>query len=323
MSRNRGCRIATALFVAAWAGLVSAQAYPTRAIRLVVPFAPGGTFDYVARIVVPKLGEKLGQQVVVDNRPGGGTIIATEIVAKASADGHTLLLGSNVLALNPSLRKRLPYDAQKDLAPIALLASQDFAIGASVAFPAGSVRELISMARSKPGEIAFATAGAGSTGHIAAEYFMSLARINLNHIGYKSGGQSVAAVISAEVPLVFTGLPNVYLHMKAGRMKILGTSGAERATIAPELPAIAEVLPGYEFSNWFGVLAPAATPKAALARLERELLSTMQGPDVRKNLLARGFGVIGAPARQFASTIKSDTAKYGKIIREARIASSF
>lgn len=315
--------IAAACCLAACLGPVSAQNYPTRPIRLVIPFATGGTFDYVGRVVSPALAERLGQQLVVDNRPGGGTILATEIVAKASADGYTLLLGSNVLAINPSLRKKLPYDTAKDLIPIALLATQAFAIGASPSFPANSVQELISIAKSKPGQIVFGTAGVGSTGHIAAELFMSMAKVKLIHVGYKSGGQSVAAVLSGEIPLLVTGLPNVYAHMKAGRMKILGITESSRSEIAPEVAAVAEALPGYEFSNWFGILAPAGTPKTILARLETELLTTLQRPDVRKRLLERGFGIVGASAREFASIIRSDTAKYARVVKDARIDAAF
>lgn len=315
--------IVVASCVAACISAAGAQTYPTKPIRLVIPFAPGGTFDYVGRVVSPRLSEKLGQQVVVDNRPGGGTTVATEIVAKSNPDGYTLLLGSNVLAINPSLRKDLPYDSAKDLTPIALLATQAFAIAASVNFAANSVQDLISFAKSRPAEIAFATAGVGSTGHIAAELFMAMAKVELIHVGYKSGGQSVAAVLGNHIPLVFTGLPNVYTHMKAGRIKILGITELQRSQIAPEIPAVAETIPGYEFSNWFGVLAPAGTPTKVRAMLETELLKTIQMSEVRNALIARGFGVVGASAQKFALLIRSDTAKYGKVVKDAKIKVSF
>lgn len=312
-----------AFCIAGYLANVDAQSYPTRPIRLVIPFAPGGTFDFVGRVVSPPLSEKLGQQVVVDNRPGGGTSIATEIVAKASPDGYTLLLGSNVLAINPTLRKDLRYDSSKDLVPIALLATQAFAIAASTSFRATSVPDLISIAKSRPREIAFSSAGVGSTGHIAAELFMAMTKVRLIHVGYKSGGQSVTAVLANEVPLVFTGFPNVYTHMKAGRLKILGITEIERAQIAPDIPTVAETIPGYEFSNWFGVLVPAGTPARIRALLEQTLLTTLEMPAVRTLLVARGFGIAGATSAKFASLIRSDTEKYGKVIRDANIQISF
>jgi tripartite-type tricarboxylate transporter receptor subunit TctC len=316
-------QILVAFCIAGCLSEAKAQTYPVRPIRLVIPFAPGGTFDLVGRVVSPPLGEKLGQQIVVDNRPGGGTSLATEIVAKASPDGYTLLLGSNVLAINPSLRKDLRYDSAKDLVPIALLATQAFAIAANSSFPANSVRDLISMAKSKRGEIAFSSAGVGSTGHIAAELFMAMANVRLIHVGYKSGGQSVTAVLANEVPLVFTGLPNVYTHMKAGRLKILGVTETARVQIAPEIPTVAETITGYEFSNWFGVLAPTGTPRSIRALLEKELLTIVGMPAVRTTLLSLGFGVMGAPADKFAALIRSDTEKYAKVIKGANIKLSF
>ncbi|MBM3357581.1 MAG: tripartite tricarboxylate transporter substrate binding protein [Betaproteobacteria bacterium] len=316
-------QVIIALWVATGIGAAGAQTYPSKPIRLVIPFAPGGTFDLVGRVISPSLSEKLGQQVVVDNRPGGGTILATEIVAKANPDGYTLLLGSNVLATNPSLRKDLPYNSAKDLAPIALLATQAFAIVASVNFPASSVQDLISVAKSRPGEIAFASAGVGSTGHIAAELFMAMAKVKLIHVGYKSGGQSVTAVLGNQIPLVFTGLPNVYTHMKAGRLKILGVTDQQRSSIAPEIPAVSETVAGYEFSNWFGVLAPSGTPAKIRALLESELLNVIKVAEVQKTLLNRGFGVMALSAPNFASLIHSDTVKYGKVIKEAKLELTF
>lgn len=316
-------RLAAALCLLTWVTSAGSQDYPLRPIRLVIPFAPAGTFDFVGRVIAPVLTENLGQQVVVDNRPGGGTVLATEIVARASPDGYTLLLGSNVLSINPSIKKNLSYNTEKDLVPIALLATQAFAIGASNSFSGNSVEGLINIARKKPREIAFGSAGLGSTGHIAAELFMSMAKVSMIHVGYKSGGQSVAAVLGNEIPIVFTGLPNVYRHMKAGRMKILGITELARSEFAPEIPTVAETLPGYEFSNWFGVLAPSGTPPAVLARIERELLMALQNPDVRKRLLQSGFGIVGASNRGFASTLKADMVKYAKIIKEAGIKPTF
>lgn len=323
MANRLVMRLAAVLCLLAWAASAGSQSYPLRPIRLVIPFAPAGTFDYVGRVIAPVLTESLGQQVVVDNRPGGGTILATEIVTRASPDGYTLLLGSNVLSINPSIKKKLSYNTERDLVPIALLATQAFAIGASTSFSANSVENLISIARTRPREIAFGSAGLGSTGHIAAELFMSMAKVSMIHVGYKSGGQSVAAVLGNEVPIVFTGLPNVYRHMKAGRVKILGITELARSEFAPEIPTVAETLPGYEFSNWFGVLAPGGTPPAVLARIERELLKALEKPDVRKRLLENGFGIVGAPSQGFASVLKTDIQKYAKIIKDAGIEPTF
>lgn len=300
-----------------------AQDYPERPIRLVIPFAAGGAIDLLGRLVGQELGQKLGQSIIADNRPGGGTIVGTDIVTKAMPDGYTLLLSNIALAINPSVRSKLPYHTLNDLAPIAMLATQGFAIAASPSFPANSLAELIAQAKSRPRQIVYGMAGVGSGGHIAAELLKSMAKIDLTHVGYKGGGQVVADLIANQLPVGITGLPNVVPHMKAGRIKVLAITDINRSPLAPDVPTAGETVPGYAFSNWFGVLAPRGTPGKVLARLERELLSIVQAPGTAQKLLRSGFGIRPESSREFDASLKADTTKYARVVRDAGIRVDF
>jgi tripartite-type tricarboxylate transporter receptor subunit TctC len=294
------------------------EPYPSRPVRVIVPFAAGGTFDLVARVVSLKLAEAWGQQVVVDNRPGGGTLIATEMIARASPDGYTIYLSPNGLAANPALHRKLPYD-MRDLAPVVLVASQPMALGAHPSFKAGSIRELIDIARATPGKLSYGTAGVGSGGHLAGEIFKAMAGIDIVHISYKGGNVAMLEVMANQIPLVMTGLPNLLPQYKAGRIKILGITDARRSAVAKDIPAIAETVPGYEFRNWFGLVVPAATPHQVRQRINGDVNRVIAVSDTRQKLLDEGFDVLGGSADEFAALIRTDTEKFAKIIKQAGI----
>ena len=297
----------------------AAQKYPVKPVRIVVPFAAGGTFDLIGRTVAQKLTDAWGQQVVVDNRPGGATILATEIVAKAPADGYTLYLSPNSLAANPALHKSLPYDAKRDLQAVVLIAAQPMALGANPSFGPANIRELIALAKTKPGQLSYGTAGIGSGGHLAGEIFKAAAGIDIAHVSYKGGNLAMIEVISNQIPLVMTGLPNLLPQSKARRIRILAITDAKRSPAAPDIPSIAETVPGYDFKNWFGLIAPAATPKAIAARINGDVNNALREADVRQRLLEQGFEVLGGSAADFSRLIDDDTAKFGRALRRAGI----
>ena len=300
----------------------AAQKYPSKPVRIIVPFAAGGTFDHVGRAIAQKLTEAWGQQVVVDNRPGGATIIATDLVAKAPADGYTLYLSPNSLAANPALHKKLPYDAAIDLQPIVLVAAQPMALGAHPSFGASSVKELIALAKAKPGQLSYGTAGIGSGGHLAGEIFKSAAGLDIVHVSYKGGNLAMLDVIAAQIPLVMTGLPNLLPQSRAGKIKILAITDSKRSPAAPEIPAIGETVAGYDFRNWFGIVAPAGTSKAIAAKINNDVNAALKTGDARQRLLDQGFDVIGGSADDFAQIIRRDTDKFGRVLRQAGISAS-
>lgn len=311
--------IAPALQTMRW-DTALAESYPKRPVRVVVPFAAGGTFDLVGRVVAGTLTEMWGQQVVVDNRPGGGTIIATEIVAKSNPDGYTILLSPNALAANPALHKRLPYDASRDLKPVVLIAAQPMALGAHPSFKANSMLELIQMAKAQPKKLSYGAAGVGSGGHLAAEIFKSMAgKLDIVFVSYKGGNIAMMDVMANQIPLVMTGLPNLLPYHKTGRIKILAITDSQRSPVAQEIPTISEAVPGYEFRNWFGFVVRAGTPKQLIERINNDVNRGLGMKDVRERLLGLGYIVIGGTTEEFLNVIKKDTAKFAKVIREARI----
>ena len=297
----------------------SSNDYPSRPVRIIVPFAAGGTFDLVARVVAQKLGEQWNQQIVVDNRPGGGTLIATEMVARANPDGHTMYLSPNGLAANPALHRKLPYDTQRDLAPVVLVAAQPMSVGAHPSFRARTIQELLDMARASPGKLSYGSAGIGSGGHLAGEIFKAMAKIDILHVSYKGGNVAMMDVMANQIPLVVTGLPNLLPQHRAGRIRILAVTDGKRSAVAKEIPAIAETVPGYAFRNWFGLITPAATPRGIRQQINTTVNRILDIPDVRGRLLDQGFDVIGGTAEEFAGVIRSDTATFGRIIRDAGI----
>ncbi len=298
---------------------VAAQNYPTRAIRLIVPSAPGGGTDIVGRALANKLTEYLGQQVVVDNRAGAGTIIGIELAAKSPPDGYTLLVGLSTLAINPSMFAKLPYDALRDLAPICHMVSVPNALVLHPSVPARSIKELIALARAQPNALNVGSAGNGTSPHLSLELFKSLAKVEMAHIPYKGSGNSIIANLAGEVSASFPSVPTAYQYVKANRLRALGVTTAKRTPALPEVPAIGEIVPGYEATQWFGMLAPAGTPRPIIDRIHQETVRALRAPEVGKSLANEGADIVASTPEAFAAYIKSETAKWARVIKTAGI----
>lgn len=306
---------ASSLVVASTLG--HSQSYPARPIRFIVPNAAGGTTDLVARTVAQKVSESIGQQLIVDNRPGSGGIVATETVATSTPDGYTLLMATvGNIAISPHLYAKLGYDAVRDFSPVTQLASAAYMLIAHPSVPARSVKELVAAAKSRPGELNYASAGSGTGSHLAAELFKSVAQVNIVHVPYKGGTPGLLDVIAGNVQIMFNGIPSSMPHLKSGRVKAFAVTTAARSPAAPELPTIAESgYPGAESTSWTGVLAPARTPASIVARLHGEFAKVLQQPDVRARLSADGAVPVGSTPREFAEYIKSELTKWGKVVK--------
>ena len=311
---SRGFLIATTLLEA---GVAQAQQnYPVRPIRLVVPSSPGGGTDITARIIAPKLGEYLGQQVVVENRPGAGTMIGGEVVARAVPDGYTLLMGISTLAINPAMYRKVPYDALKDFAPISQVVALPNVLVTHPSLPVKTVRELIAFAKSRPGQINFASAGVGTNPHLSMELFLSMTGVKMIHVPYKGSGQGVIDLIAGHVTVMTPSILTALGYVKDRRLRALGVTSAKRAGGAPDIPTIAEAgVPGYEAVQWFGVLAPAGTPRDIVSRLHKKIVRTVQTPDIRQKLVNDGADPVGSLPEEFAAFIRSETAKWAKVAK--------
>jgi tripartite-type tricarboxylate transporter receptor subunit TctC len=301
------------------AGGTSAQEFPVRPIRIIVPSTAGGSVDTLARLVGARLSERWGQQVVVDNRSGAGGIIAGEITAKAPADGYTLIMATiAAMATNVSLAKKLPYDPVHDFAPVTLVASQQLVLLVHPSVAATSVQELIQLAKAKPGQLTFASAGNGSGGHLSGELLKILAGVQITHVPYKGIAPALVDVISGQVTMTFASIISGLPHVKSGKTRALAVTGAHRSPAAPELPTMIEAgVRGYESSTWYGLLAPAATPRTVVVKLNREVVAIVNLPEVKSHLLAEGAEPVGNTPEQFGDFIKSEIAKWGKVIRTA------
>ena len=299
------------------AAQAAAQTYPTKPIRMIVPFAAGGGADFVARVVGQKFSATFGQQLIIDNRGGAGGAIGTELAAKSAADGYTLLLGSaGPLAIQPGLSPRLPYDPIKDFAPITIVTSMPYVLVVHPSLPVKSVAELIALARAKPGQLNFASPGKGTTTHLATELLKMMAKVDVVNVPYKGVAPAIADLQAGQVQFMSGDLSSVMPQVKAGRLRALGVTGARRSPLAPELPTIAESgLPGYEAIGWFAVLAPAATPRAIVARLNAEIVKGVTSADAREKLAAFGGDVVANTPAEFATRLQDDLAKWGRLIR--------
>lgn len=312
-----GWLAASALAMAAAA--VSAQSYPTKPIRLVVTFPPGGSSDTIARIVGPKLGERLGQPVIVENRPGGGGSIGADAVAKSAPDGYTLVVGAaGGLALNAVIYPKLPYDPARDFAPVTLLVTSPFIVAVNPAnLPVNSVRELIAFLKGKPGQ-AFASGGTGTGMHLAGELFRQMAGADMTHVPYKGNGPALTDLVGGQVPVAFTDLGSTPPFAKAGRIRILAVASARRSALAPDVPTAAESgLPGWEALGWFGVAAPAGTPVAVVQRLNAEITAILRQPDMRERILATGNEPAPTTPEEFGSFIREEIARWGKVVKDS------
>jgi tripartite-type tricarboxylate transporter receptor subunit TctC len=312
-------RIAAATACALLTTLAAAQDYPTKPIRLIVPFAPGGGSDVLARIVGQKLSESLKQPVVVDNKPGAGGNLGTDAVAKAAPDGYTIVLGVvGPISINVSLFDNLPYDPVKDLAPITQAVSVTNLLVVNPALGVNSVAELIALARSKPNSISYASGGTGTAGHLAAELFKSMAGVQMTHVPYRGSGPAINDLIGGQVQVFFDNMPSALPHARSGRLKALGVTTAKRSSAAPDVPTIAESgLPGFEANNWYGFLTTAGTPKPIIDKLHHEIVRILNMPDVKEKLAAQGAEVIGNTPEEFAQVIRDEIPKWRKVVRES------
>jgi len=308
-----------ALVAFSFASVCCAQTYPSKPIRLVVPFPPGGSNDIVARMLATQLAGPLGQSVVIENKGGAGGVLGTDGVAKAAPDGYTLLLISVAYAFAPALYKTLPYDPATAFAPITIVGRGPSALTVHPSVPANTVAELIALAKKNPGKLNYASAGVGSFQHLSAALFMVQAGIDVVHIPYKGGGPAMADVMGGQAQIGMPSLIQVVPHIKSGRLKALGTSGARRSPQLPDVPAIAETLPGYESQNWWGVLAPAGTPQPVLERLYGAMTEVLQSKETGKRMESEGAETVRMTPAEFGRFISAELAKWGKVARDVGI----
>jgi len=310
-----------ALLVAAVCAASGARAdvYPSKPIRFVVAFPPGGGTDIIARSIAQKLSERLAQQVVVDNRPGAGGNIGTEIVAKSTPDGYTLLMGSaGPLAINASLFKTMPFDPQRDLAPVTLAATTPNVLVVHPSLKVSTAKELIAVARANPGRINFASSGFGTPAQLAGELFNSMAGVKLVHVPYKGAAPALADLLGGQVQLMFSTMPPALPHVKDGKLRALAVTSLKRSPAMPELPTLDEAgLPGFEANTWHGVVLPAGARAEIVARLNREIVAILHLPDVVERLESQGAEPVGSTPEEFAAYIRSETAKWAKVVRES------
>jgi tripartite-type tricarboxylate transporter receptor subunit TctC len=309
--------LAVFAFAAAHACITAhAQQYPTRPVRLVIPYPPGGANDAVARLLAPKMAEQLGQNVVVDNRGGGNTIIGSELVARAVPDGHTLLIIAAGHAINPSLYPKLPYDTARDFTPIALVGDGAYVLVAHPSLGVSTTAELIAAAKAKPGQIAYASSSIGNLTHLAAEVFNSMAGVKMLHVPYKGGNPAMVDLLGGRVGVFFSTVAVARPHLQTSRIRGLGVTTARRSAALPAIPTIAESgVPGYDVSGWYGVVAPAATPKAPIARVHGVVQSVTRQPDIKEKLLAVGVDVVESTSAEFGRRITSEIAKWNRIVK--------
>ena len=318
---DRACfRIVLLLLGAGLSTAGYAQKYPDRPIRLIVPFAPGGTSDLLGRVVGARLGQALGQTVVVDNRGGAGGTLGAALGAQAPADGHTLLVSHVGLAVNETLYARLPYNAVRDLAPISKLGETPNSVVVTNALPVKTMQDLIALAKKQPGKLNYGSAGVGSAAHLAMALLEHSAGVKFNHVPYKGGGPSLIATVAGQVDFSMPAFPTSVPHLKAGRLRILAVTGAKRAPTMPNVPTVAEAgVPGFEFGIWFAVYAPAGTPKAIITRLNREIANALGTPDMREQLARVGVDAESSTPEQLGRLLRSEVAKWAKIIKTAGI----
>jgi tripartite-type tricarboxylate transporter receptor subunit TctC len=313
--------IAAVLSLATVSTVAHSQAYPSKPIRFIVPFAPGGSTDLLARFLAQQLAAPLGQTVVVDNRAGAGGVVGAEMAARAPADGYTIVLGSaGPLTINPNIRDKTPYDTLRDFTPITLATVSPFTLVVHPTSPAKNVKELIALAKAKPGELNFGSAGNGSVGHFSTEQFMTLTGVKLVHVPYKGAGPAVTDLLGGRLNLMFENLPTIIPHVRSGKLRMLGVGTKQRSALAPEFPTIAdEGVPGYDSATVFGVLAPAKTVPAVIARLNAEMVKILKSAEGKASLAARGLEAMGSTPEEYGAQIKDEFTRYGRIAKAAGI----
>jgi tripartite-type tricarboxylate transporter receptor subunit TctC len=313
--------VVSSILVFSIIGPAGAQTYPSRPVRLIVPFVPGGGTDILGRMLCQRLTETMGQPFIVDNRGGAGGIIGAELAAKSPADGYTLLLGSpGPLTINPALLPRMNYDSVRDFAPITLATISAFTLVVHPSLPVRSVKELVALAKAKPGQLNYGSGGNGSVAHFSVEQFKSLAGVNIVHVPYKGSAPSLTDLVGGQLQLTIENMPVILPHVRAGRLRALAVGTKTRSAFLPELPTISEAgVPGYESSTAFGFLAPAKTPHAIVGSLNAELVKALRSPDIRERLTGLGMEAVGGTPEQYAAHIKEELAKYARVVKAAGI----
>jgi len=319
MSRElASCALAVCL--AAVSGYSSAQDFPSKPLRLVVGSTPGGGTDISARLIAPKMSEQLGQQVVVENRPGATTTIGVNYVVRSAPDGYTMLMGVSSLAINPHILQNVPYDALKDLAPVTQVLVAPNIMVAHPSLPIRTVKDLVAFARPRPGQLNFAAGGAGSSQHLAIELFLYMTGTKIVHVPYKGQGMALIDVVAGQVSLMMANVISALPHVRSARLRALGVTGSKRTTVAPDIPTIAEAgVPGYEVLQWYGVLAPAATPREIIGRLHGVIAHAVQDPKIRERIVADAGEPVGNTPDEFSAILRADYKKWGDVIRKAGI----
>ncbi len=312
-------RLAAAVIAAAAATLAGAQSYPTRPIKLIVPFPPAGSTDLSARAVAGKLSERIGQPVIIENRPGAGGNIGTEVVAKSAPDGYTLIVGTvGTHAINPGLYSKMPYDHVKDFAPVILLSKTPNVLVVNPNLPVNSVADVIRLAKSKPDELTFASSGSGTSIHLSGELFKTMAGVQMTHIPYKGSGPMLIDLISGQVSMAFDNLSAAMQHIKAGKLKALATTGTQRTPNLPDLPTIAEAgLAGYDSTSWNAIFAPAGTPRDVVDRLNREIRAILESPETRRFFTEQGAEAGGGTPAELAEFVRAETTKWQKVVKDS------
>lgn len=312
---NRYCKLLTALALAMACVGASAQSYPAKAVRIVVGYPPGGPTDVLARIVSQKLTESWGQQVLVDNRPGASGMIGAEVTVRAAPDGYTLLMVPVTYAVTPSLYPKMSYDAVKDLAPVAQVAAAPFILVVHPTLPVKTVKDLIALARSRPGQLNYASASTGGMPHLAGELFNTMTGVRMVHIPYKGAAPATTDLLAGQVQLMFNNMLSAMPQVKNGRLRAIAVTSTKRSAAVPELPAIAETVPGYEASGWYAALAPAATPRELIARINGDINRVMKMPDVAQRLAGDGVEAVGTTPEQFGNYLRQEIVKWGKVVK--------
>jgi tripartite-type tricarboxylate transporter receptor subunit TctC len=318
--RLRGAMLAAAVaFGVVVAPFATGQStYPTKPVRLVVPFPAAGTTDIIARATAQKLSEAWGQQVIVDNRPGAAGNIGSELVAKSAPDGYTLLMGTvGTHAINPSLYAKMPYDHVKDFAPVILVAGVPNVLVVNPELPVKSVPELIAYAKANPGKLNFASSGSGTSIHLSGELFKAMTGVQMTHVPYKGSAPALTDLVGGQVQLMFDNLPSSLAFIKAGKLRAIAVTSKARAAALPDVPTVAESIPGFEASSWFGILAPAGTPPDIIARINGEVTRWLATPEAKDKLTAQGANVAGGSPQDFAKHIQAETAKWAKVVKDS------
>ncbi len=317
---NAVVRIVAVVLMAIAGSAAAQQEYPNKPIRIIVPFAPGGNTSMLARLVGQKLAESWGQQVIVDNRPGGNTIIGTEALLKAPPDGYTMLLVTSSHAINPLLMPNLPYDAVKDFAPVATLASSEYVLVVHPSLSANNLQQFIALAKSRPGELNYSTAGSGGGQQLASELFNILAGVRIQGIPYKGGGAAVTDLLGGQVQLSFQNTPAVVSHINAGKLKGIAITGEKRFVGLPQVPTFTQAgLPGFDVKNWFALLARSGTPKETVDKLSSDIARALRSPDIKDKLASQGLDPFISTPEQFAALMKAEMVKYANVIKAANI----